>query len=128
MILLLALLQAKHFGFDFGIQPRWMHQNKGTFGHPGGIVHALLQAIPTALILLALGIRWETAVLLAIAEFVIHYAIDFAKVKITRLMGWVPIPPGPYRWPQSEAFWIFLGFDQLLHQATYIWIIWMVSP
>lgn len=122
MVWLLLALQVKHFVFDFAIQPRWMHANKGNFGHPGGIVHAWLHGIATGVILSALGF-WPLAIPICALEFVAHYVIDWTKMNITRIMGWVPIPKGPYSWPSSEAFWIFLGADQLAHQLCYVAIV-----
>ena len=40
----LALLQAKHFLFDFVFQTPYQLKNKGTYGHPGGLLHAGLHA------------------------------------------------------------------------------------
>lgn len=47
LVWLLLALQIKHFIWDFYYQPPYMWQNKGTFGHPGGIVHSGLHAITT---------------------------------------------------------------------------------
>jgi hypothetical protein len=50
-IVLLVLLQVKHFIFDFYYQPPYMWQNKGTFGHWGGLVHSGLHALATGIII-----------------------------------------------------------------------------
>lgn len=122
MIWLLLALQVKHFVFDFAVQPKWMHANKGIFGHPGGIAHAALHGVASGVILWALGFG-SISVAVCAAEFIAHYTIDWTKMNITRAMRWVPVPQGPYSWPHSEAFWIFLGVDQLAHQLCYVAIV-----
>ena len=42
-----AWLQFKHFIFDYVLQTPFQFRNKGTYGHPGGILHSGLQAIGT---------------------------------------------------------------------------------
>ncbi|UTU08035.1 hypothetical protein CcrC1_gp349 [Caulobacter phage C1] len=119
---LMLLLQIKHFVFDWVYQPPYMWKNKGTFGHWGGIVHSGLHAAWTALILALFGgvvlppdaamkvIPW-----IALGEFIAHYLIDWAKMNINRKMGWTATT--------HHAFWVLTGFDQLLHQLTYLAII-----
>ena len=116
ILVLLLLFQTKHFVFDFLYQPPYQYRNKGTYGHPGGIVHALQHAVPTFLILWW-GLTPLFAASLALAEFLIHYHIDWAKMSLNKKLGWGPLT--------SENFWRLLGFDQFLHQLTYVWLIWM---
>ena len=115
MILLLFLLQLKHFIFDFLYQPPWQYKNKGTWGHWGGIVHSLQHAIPTFLILL-IFLSGPYAACIATIEFIVHYCVDWSKMNLNSYMKWGPTT--------SENFWRLLGFDQLLHQLTYVFIIW----
>jgi hypothetical protein len=51
-MLLMLLLTIKHFIFDFLYQPPYQWQNKGTYGHWGGLVHSGQHALSTFLILL----------------------------------------------------------------------------
>lgn len=125
MIELLFALQTKHFVADWLFQPRYMHTNKGTFGHPGGLLHAGLHGLLTVIILLFF-VDPRLAAMVAAAECAAHYLIDWTKMNVNRRAKLVPTPIGPYRWPQSEWFWIFLGFDQWLHQLCYVAIIWIV--
>jgi len=123
VFVLLVLLQAKHFLADFVFQPAWMYKNKGTFGHPGGIVHALVHGLATCAILALLP--WQAKMTSAgitlvicyigMAEFAIHYIVDWGKVNWNNHYNWGPTT--------SENFWKLLGFDQLLHQWTYIFIV-----
>lgn len=47
----------------------------------------------------------------ALADFMAHYHIDWAKMNISKKLNLRP--------DNSELFWIFLGLDQLLHHLTY---------
>lgn len=118
VLVLLTLLQVKHFILDFWWQPPFMWQNKGTFGHWGGIVHSGLHALVTALILLFFIPSPTIALFIATGEFIAHYLIDWAKMNINRKMGWTATT--------HNEFWQLTGFDQLMHQLTYVAIIAMV--
>lgn len=113
MILLMTLLLVKHFIWDFFYQPPYMWQNKGTFGHWGGIAHSGIHALTTYVILYFLSP--EYALLLALGEFVIHYLTDWAKMNINRIKGWGATT--------HNEFWQLTGLDQLVHQLTYVAIL-----
>lgn len=52
MILLFILFQIKHFICDFPLQAfPYQYLNKGTYGHPGGLIHATIHYIGTYIIL-----------------------------------------------------------------------------
>lgn len=117
-VILFLLFQLKHFVFDWLYQPPYQYLNKGKFGHWGGIVHSLQHAMPTLLILhYFCGIPFGFAAALSGVEFVIHYMMDFMKVNTNKLMGWGPTT--------SEWWFRFLGFDQMIHQLTYLWLIFV---
>ncbi len=113
MIELLLALTIKHFIIDFPLQPRFMYANKGTYGHLGGIAHASAHGGGTFLCLMLFAPTF--AIQLAIADTVVHYHIDWAKMNINTKLGWGPTT--------HEQFWWLMGFDQLLHSLTYIGII-----
>ena len=113
-ILLLLAIQVKHLVVDWILQPAWMWQNKGTYGHFGGIAHSLFNAVFTAICFLLIT---DSFFLILALDFVAHYHIDWAKMNITRLTKW-----GPTTHPE---FWWLTGFDQYLHQLTYILLIWL---
>lgn len=107
---LLALLFTKHFVVDFPLQTRFQYSNKGRYGHPGGILHAGLHGLATALCVV-----WyvpEHWVWLALVDMLVHYHIDWAKVNINQRHGWTA--------STHEQFWWMLGLDQFLHAMTYI--------
>lgn len=110
----LVWLFIKHFICDFPLQAfPWIYRNKGTYGHIGGLTHALLHGIGTFTVLYFwLGIE---AWVLAIADSIIHYHIDWAKINTSTKFN--------LKSDNSEWFWILLGFDQLLHHLTYFAII-----
>jgi hypothetical protein len=108
---LMGFFILKHFICDFWYQPPFQWQNKGTYGHIGGIAHSAQHAIPTWLFLMFYA-SFPVALGLAIFEFIAHYHIDWAKMNINKRMGWGPTT--------HEEFWILLGVDQLLHYVTYM--------
>lgn len=115
MFTALFLLFIKHFICDFPLQAYpWMYRNKGTYLHPGGIVHALIHGIGTAIVLLPfIGL---IALMYGIVDWFVHYHIDWAKMGISKHYDLQP--------NNSERFWILLGFDQLLHHITYFALVY----
>jgi hypothetical protein len=112
MILLLTLLTIKHFICDFLYQPPYMWQNKGTYGHPGGILHSGFHAFVTYLILVWFFATPLLSFGLALGEFIIHYHMDWFKMNYNAKKKWGPTT--------HNEFWILLGVDQLVHSLTYI--------
>lgn len=108
----------KHFICDFPLQ-RWpyMYENKGKWGHFGGVLHSIIHAIGTELILLIFSPG--NALLGAMIDYVCHYIIDYTKINICQKYNLKP--------NNSEWYWHLLGLDQLLHYLTYAGIIWMVK-
>lgn len=120
MLMMLALV-LKHFIVDFPLQAHpYQYKNKGTYGHPGGLLHSGLHLIGTFLFLLPFAhhTRLDALAMIALLDGVIHYHIDWAKMNLNAKMGWGPTT--------HEQFWILLGVDQLLHMLTYIGIVWMI--
>lgn len=110
----LIYLFIKHFICDFPLQASpWIYRNKGTYGHLGGLVHAAIHGLGTFVVLAYwLG---ASAWTFAIADMMIHYHIDWAKMNIGIKFD--------LKANNSEWFWILLGLDQLLHHLTYFAII-----
>lgn len=118
---LLLGLFTKHFICDFPLQASpWMYKNKGTYGHPGGIQHALIHCGGTAVVLYSLGVEGNIGAPLAILDGIAHYHIDWAKMNLGARLNLKP--------DNSEWFWILLGFDQYLHALTYFAIAYLVKP
>jgi hypothetical protein len=118
MIWLLFWLLTKHLVADYLYQPPWMYLNKGKTGHIGGVAHAALHALLTFLILYF----WTDpvhALAISLAEFTLHYYIDWGKTRINAAMGW--------KCNTTDAFWRLLGVDQYLHHLCYVGMIWWVT-
>jgi hypothetical protein len=115
VILILILLLLKHFICDFVLQFPYMLEEKGTYGAAGGIHHAAFHALGTALSLMLLGVM--DAIFLALIDFILHYHIDWVKVKLSKGLT-----------SSDRKFWFWFGIDQLLHQLSYLFIIiWIIA-
>lgn len=119
-ILVVGLLLAfKHFVCDGPFQTPYQYKNKGNWRHPGGFLHAAIHGIGTGLILVLLAPAWTW---LAIADGFAHYAIDYAKVNLTK-PEWSMFVQGRGR-PSgllimSDKYFYMLVADQSLHFACY---------
>ena len=117
LMLILIGLQLKHFIFDFLWQPKYEWSNKGTYGHLGGIIHSAKHVFGTAIVLYLCSASVYALVFLALLDGFIHYHVDWSKMNINA------------KWNLTAAdnkFWILLGLDQLLHQITYILIVFIL--
>lgn len=109
LILIFSLLFVKHFVVDFLLQRRYQYENKGVYGHPGGLIHAGLHGLGSWLCLTSFDPA--AAVALACADAGIHYHIDWAKTTINQRRKWTPA---------HSQYWYLLGLDQFLHYMTYV--------
>jgi hypothetical protein len=117
LLILILLLFSKHFIVDFPLQTKFQYSNKGTYGHPGGILHASLHGLGTFIC-----IYWYApiaAIYLALADMFVHYHIDWAKMKLNSKLGWSPTT--------HEQFWWLLGLDQYLHAVTYVVFVALIT-
>jgi hypothetical protein len=111
ILLVLLILQLKHFVADFVVQSPYQFLNKGKYGHPGGIIHAGIHSLASMLTFLVITPSVRLGVAIVVGEFIAHYHIDWLKERTVRRQKWV--------FPQSEFWWTF-GADQALHQLTYL--------
>lgn len=114
---ILTLLLIKHFVADFMLQRKYQYLNKGTYGHPGGLLHAGIHVVGTFAVLFFF-IDPVLAIKYALIDGAIHYHIDFFKSNVNRKME-LQI--------QHNQYWALLGFDQLLHQLTYVGIVCAIT-
>lgn len=115
-------LAFKHLLADFLYQPPYQFQNKGKYGHPGGLLHAGQHMLASAplfayfVYVLDYGTNLEfliwMAVITVVAEGIIHYHMDWFKM-------WWGARKG-YKCNQHAEFWHWMGFDQFVHTMTYI--------
>jgi hypothetical protein len=116
----ITYLLVKHAIADFILQTDQIFRQKGSYGAPGGLWHALIHILLTApVFLLFPGGGPGLAAMLLAGEFVVHYHIDWTKEQILRREGWTP---------KDKYFWWALGIDQLLHALTYVAILWIWLP
>ncbi len=111
LLLALVLFQLKHYLADFQWQTIWMVAGKGAYTGMGGVAHAGLHAALSIPVLMVTGCTPMTILALAVAEFVVHLNIDWAKARLE------------LRWnltPDKRGYWQLFGLDQLAHQLTYI--------
>lgn len=108
---LVVVLEVKHFVCDYVLQTPFQLRNKGTYGHPGGLLHAGVHIVGSlAAFAVVLPQPWVIAVLL-VGEFLVHYHLDWAKEQVNRRFALVPT---------RTSFWIAMGADQLFHHLTYV--------
>jgi len=87
----MAVLMAKHMAADFFLQSAYQCRNKGTYGHPGGLLHSGIHVALTPLVYLVTApVSLLLAIGIAVGEFAVHYHIDWAKEQIIRRCGWTP--------------------------------------
>jgi hypothetical protein len=112
IILAFFALFTKHFIVDFPLQ-RWpyLYENKGTYGHPGGLIHASAHIIGSFVALVWFVPLGWLLIAICIFDGVVHYHIDYVKMNITKRYE--------FKCNKDAEFWVLLGVDQYLHYATY---------
>jgi hypothetical protein len=118
IIFTLIIFQLKHLIADFVVQTEYQWRNKGTYGHPGGFVHAGIHAAGSVLAVFVLGASAGALGLVLIADFVIHYHLDWCKERFNRRRNLTHT---------DALYWVSFGVDQFLHQLTYLAIVWMLA-
>jgi hypothetical protein len=121
LIVTLAMLvcfQVKHLLADYVLQPGWMLAGKGDLRRAGGYAHAGIHAVGSIPAYLVAGIGASEMLVLLVAEFVVHYAIDFSKARLSRRVR---------SGPDTRLYWAMHGADQFLHQMTYIALVAVVQ-
>lgn len=112
ILALLVLLQIKHWYADFVIQTYMQTVRKGIYRDLIGISHSLDHIWATMVALLVFNIIYPISaliiLLISIAEGIIHYHIDWCKVRYGCKDMTKPL------------FWNQFGQDQLAHQVTYL--------
>lgn len=111
-LILFLVLQVKHYCADFVIQTYAQTVRKGIYRDPVGISHSVDHVIGSLVALLiasfVITLSLPCIVALSIAEGIVHYHIDWAKVHFGIKDNTKPL------------FWNQFGMDQLAHQLTYL--------
>lgn len=115
-LFLMILLQVKHCYADFYLQTYMQTVKKGVWLHPVGISHTLEHMYSSLVVIMFFNffttLNPAIIVCAVIIEGLVHYIVDFSKVKYGCKDNTKPI------------FWTQFGLDQLAHQLTYIGMIW----
>ncbi len=118
ILLLLLFLQVKHWYADFKIQTYMQTVKKGVWLNPIGISHSLdhIASSLIAILIASFFINFSLAlgILVSLIEGLLHYFIDFIKVKYGCKDNTKP------------AFWNQFGLDQLAHQACYLIMVFVL--
>ena len=115
----LTLFQVKHFACDFALQTPRQIQAKGNYGQLPGLEHAGLHALASIPAMLVLSHALIPIAIAVGGEFVIHYHVDWSKARLDRSRQFSAT---------STAYWVVFGFDQLIHQMTYLGLVVFLSP
>ena len=118
ILLLLLFLQVKHWYADFKVQTYLQTVKKGVWLDPVGISHSSDHVAYTLVALLAFNfihpLSAFTILIVAFSEGILHYIIDFVKVKYGCKDNTKP------------QFWNQFGLDQFAHQFTYLGIAYIL--
>ena len=116
LLLFVAALQVKHAICDGPLQTLPMIRGKRTYLGALGLVHAAIHGAGTLVVMVLAGVPLQLAVMLSVVDFAIHYHVDFGKEYLLRKSGWTTT---------DGAFWWAYGTDQMLHQMTYLLLVWL---
>lgn len=107
----LLTLQLKHYICDYVLQTPYQFNNKGLYGHPGGLIHAGIHVIGSIPALLILSVPIGLLIAVLVGEYVVHYHVDWGKEQIGR---WLDVKD------TQHIYWVIFGGDQFAHQLTYL--------
>jgi len=115
ILLLFCLLQIKHMFADYFLQTPRMLSGRATYFHLGRAQHAGIHAAGSAIAFALVGTPAPFIVAICLAEWLVHFHIDWGKARHSesKQLG-----------PKDAGYWRAAGFDQALHQLTYIGMVW----
>lgn len=115
-VVLLILLQVKHWYVDFVNQSEAEVKGKGIWGNWDGLKHSIKHGLTTfvcVLLLVDMDYIGFCAVI-GLLDAATHYVIDWTKMNYSN------------RDITTPQFWNHLGLDQMAHQLVYIFLAYMV--
>ncbi len=116
--ILMLFFQLKHFLCDFPLQRGYM-LNKIRPGWdfiPPLAAHCLVHS--TFTVAVTLIVRPHLWLLLFLVDFITHFIMDRLKAG--------PNYMGRFRDKTKASYWNCLGFDQMVHHITHIYIVWLL--
>jgi len=112
IIILLILLQIKHWYADFKIQTYMQTIKKGIWLDPIGMTHTRDHMLASFVALLIFSIIHPISpiiiLLTIVVEGIVHYTVDYIKVKYGSKDNTTPL------------YWNQFGLDQMAHQMCYL--------
>ncbi len=115
VLLMICLLQIKHMFADYYLQTPKMLSGRGQYFHWGRAQHAGVHVLGSVAVFLLFGAPWSFILIIAALEWVVHFNIDFAKASYSDKKQLSP---------EQAAFWRATGLDQLMHNLTYVAMVW----
>ena len=112
-LVLLYCLLAKHAIADLLIQSIRKPGDKTNFKDPKGYLHALDHGILTALVVYFLTYNVSDAIIVGVADTLLHYIIDYIKSTISKRNKLTT---------DHKMFWVLQAVDQLAHYTCYFGI------
>ena len=112
---LVAAFQIKHLIADFFMQNAKMIMGREKYWHMGRAQHAAIHAVLSILVLALFGASPMLIFWMVLAEFIVHFHIDWGKAKFSVDKELSPDQP---------MYWYAMGSDQALHQLTYLVMVW----
>ncbi|MEM8730648.1 MAG: DUF3307 domain-containing protein [Pseudomonadota bacterium] len=111
MLILLVLLQVKHMFADYYLQTPRMLMGRETYLHLGRAEHAGVHGVGSVIAFVIMGTPVLFTVLIVVAEWIVHFHIDWVKARWSVQKAHKPTDAG---------FWRAAGVDQAAHQLTYV--------
>lgn len=115
---ILFSLFVKHAIADLLLQSFRSPGDKSPLISKTNLYHSGDHGILTAIVFLLWGFDLQTAILLGLLDFTIHYTIDCSKTRFVRYMKWGR---------NGRPFWRVQAFDQMAHYATYMLLVILCS-
>lgn len=115
VLILIALFLVKHMFADYFMQTPKMLSGRGQYWHMGRAQHAAVHAIGSVIVFVLVGAPTLFILVICLAEWVVHFHIDWAKAKHSESKCLSPM---------EAAFWRAFGMDQTLHGLTYVAMAW----
>ena len=115
VFLMLCLLLIKHMFADYYLQTPKMLSGRGEHFHLGRAQHAAVHVVGSVVVFLVFGAPLSFILIVGALEWFIHFNIDFIKASYSDKKRLEPTQP---------AFWRAAGLDQLMHNLTYVAMVW----
>ena len=116
-IVIMLLLQTKHWYADFWIQTYTQTVKKGIYGDLVGISHTMEHVLGTIIALLIASLFYPisalTILICGLIDLVTHYHVDYVKMHYGTKDN------------RTTRYWREFGLDQFAHQLTYVWLTYL---